>query len=239
MSPNILHGVLDLDSFVMEDIDLINQFVRHGGGKLIRLAYFLKHIPECPLDLGSVLMLFLHFLENGQGIRDACHFRIEPLFLCSHLLKIHAAADTLFVEAALFCLQIKQPGFIRGKLLGLRRKAVVFFLVPQEQKKLIFDRIENSLFQFAGPHGQSIAGHIRQFGGIAAVVMNMISFSCSEKHMIAVSADHFPFQKIVMGNLLRDREVVPLFVYLPELFSVHNGGMLAGNLDPFAFIPSP
>ena len=137
----------------MEDIDLINQSVRHRGGKLIRLADFLKHIPECALGLGSVLILFLHLPQNGQGIRNACHFRIKPLFLCSHLLKIHAAADTLFVKAALFCLQIKQPGFIRGKLLGLRQKAVVFFLVPQEQKKLALDRTENSLFQFAGPHG--------------------------------------------------------------------------------------
>lgn len=40
-----------------------------------------------------------------------------------------------------------------------------------------------------------------------------------------------------MGNLLRDRDVLPLFVHLPEPFSVHKGGMLIENLEPFAFIP--
>ena len=69
--------------------------------------------------------------------------------------------------------------------------------------------------------------------------MNMISFSRPEKHMIAVPTDYFSFQEIIMGSFLRDREVVPLFVHLQKLFSVHDGGMLAGNLDPFAFVPSP
>ena len=102
VSLHILHGVLDIDPSVMEDIDLINQSVRHGGGKLIRFT---------------------------------------------------------------------------------------------------------------------------------------VSLSSPEKHMIAIPTDHLSFQDIIMGNLLRDRDVLLLFVHLPELFSVHKGGMLIGNLEPFAFIP--